>query len=245
MLFTKFKLIDVAPKGDWYVSRKFDGVRCAVDICTNRLITRNNIVFENETFVRSLNISQNVVLDCEFVAANLSQMITKFRKLQKKQFVTDFLVLVIEAVPREEFFGNVRKTLFLQRQLSNLQVWTNQKHGVYRIAQHKVTNPKLESPKHWEGIVLRKNTLYGTAGLKWKRFCTDEFQIVAVTIINKRLKNIVVKKGNIQSKVGTGFTNLQRATLRNLVGKYATIKYFEETKTSLRHPSFVSIRDYE
>jgi DNA ligase 1 len=126
----------------------------------------------------------------------------------------------------------------------------------------------LVSEMSWEGLMLRKNVKYrGKRNddlLKVKQFLDSEFKVLDTITGNIRMINnitglednvdcvsaVVIKNKNSLVKVGSGFTQQQRCDLfakpDMIIGKYITVKYFEETPDgSLRFPIFIGIRDYE
>lgn len=124
--------------------------------------------------------------------------------------------------------------------------------------------------KNWEGLIIRKDAPYQGKRtndmLKVKSFFSEELKIVKVTnglfrfaengkeVERETLAAVEVDyKGNKVS-VGSGFSKEQRdhwyKNPKELIGQFATIKYFEVTHnqdggTSLRFPIFMCIRDYE
>ncbi len=87
--------------------------------------------------------------------------------------------------------------------------------------------------------------------LKLKPVSDAEFKILDVFEGEGKyagmLGGIVIQLGRITGKVGGGFSDYQRESWwrwpKKIIGKMATIKYMEKTKTGrLRHPEFKSIR---
>jgi DNA ligase-1 len=124
--------------------------------------------------------------------------------------------------------------------------------------------------KNWEGLIIRKDAPYqgkrSNDMLKVKNFLSEELIITSVTngpfqfvengreIVRETLASVTVDFHGSAVSVGSGFSKDQRDYWYNhpeeLIGKPATIKYFEVTHnqdggTSLRFPVFLGIRDYE
>jgi len=131
----------------------------------------------------------------------------------------------------------------------------DQKHFEYLI-QESVENK-------WEGLILRKDAGYkGKRSkdlLKQKSFFDDEYQIMDTEMGKFRylkegkeyeetmLSSIIIHHKGNSVGVGSGFTVDQRQEFyknpKKILGKIATIQYFEETKNqnggiSLRFPTF-------
>ena len=120
----------------------------------------------------------------------------------------------------------------------------------------------------WEGLMLRKNTTYkgkrSNDILKVKAFKDDEYTILDTESSTNRvivdghevdelmLKNIIIEHKGNRVQVGSGFSHEERRLYykepKRIIGKQATIQYFEESKDingnySLRFPIIKAIYD--
>jgi len=127
---------------------------------------------------------------------------------------------------------------------------------------------KEAEEKKWEGLMLRKNTVYKTGRtkdlLKVKNFKDAEFEVKEIitgdfrVISNKSgleetiqtMTAVIIDNNGVKVKVGSGFSIDQRNKFYKnpdlIIGKMITVKFFEETPDgSLRFPIFIAIRNYE
>lgn len=123
-----------------------------------------------------------------------------------------------------------------------------------------------EHPHGWEGLILRKNTIYkgkrSNDILKVKKFEREEFKVISIEkgvmpIFNdgkpidiETLAAVHILYENCDVRVGSGFTHSERQKFykhpESIVGKIISVQYFEVTtdkkgKKSLRFPTFLGI----
>jgi len=143
------------------------------------------------------------------------------------------------------------------------------------LAQHIITDGRdfdkwnqMASDNNWEGVMLRKNTIYeGKRSknlLKVKKFHDAEYKVIdadfgkmAVVRDGKEaqetmLAQVWIEHKGYKVKVGSGFNQEQRIKYMNesIIGKTITVQYFEETKNdkggiSLRFPTVKHIYEGE
>jgi DNA ligase-1 len=225
--------------------------------------------------LKKLNLS-NCVLDGEACIVNangkedFSGLMTMLKSknivIQKpKMFVFDFLTL-------EEFQMKRSEKTFLQRQDELHKIIGTKLRPYFEIApQTKLDNAeqllKLHEEadrKGWEGVMIRKNTIYEGKRtknlLKVKTFEDAEFEVVGieksemgVVIDGKEIPTNTMKAAIIKMEdgnevhVGSGFSIDERRRFlehpEEIIGKIITVQYFEKTLNkdgmwSLRFPTF-------
>ena len=134
--------------------------------------------------------------------------------------------------------------------------------AVFNVPICKVEHIKDAADGGWEGLMLRKNTIYkgkrSSDILKVKSFVDAEYTVVSVEnsinrvivegkeIEEEMLKNVVIEHKGFKVDVGSGFSQEQRRHYfknpEEIIGKTITVQYFEETYNdkggiSLRFPT--------
>ena len=168
---------------------------------------------------------------------------------------------------------NKNGLLFSERQSKLKDIFSTKEWKYVRILeQYLYSNETLEEMKtkamdeNWEGLMLRKNSIYRGKRtkdlLKIKSFHDKEFTVTKIVsgpfrVIDndEKIEKTIVCLSSIvielddksEVHVGSGFSLEERKRYyqnpETLIGKRVTIKYFEETKSSLRFPVFKGIRE--
>ena len=269
-------------KDVWYVSRKLDGVRCLVVVDEKgkaKSYSRAGKQFHTlslvEKEIESLGF-KNVVYDGEMCIVDDNnnedfQSIMKEIK-RKNHTIKNGLFQVFDYIPYRMFSkGNGDVGTFSQRTstLSNIIYGTDiELKYVKLLSQTPVNNwsefNRLNSKASdlgWEGLMLRKNSLYkgkrSNDILKVKTFFDSEYKVEGLKfgpfryikegkeVEEEMLTAVTIKHKENKVNVGSGFTIEQRKRFYSkpteIHGKVITVQYFEETKNqngdySLRFP---------
>lgn len=269
---------------DYFVSRKLDGVRVvaikngnSIEFRTRsgkHISTLDNYIPE---IVSAIKID-NCVLDGELIMEkdDSDDFKSVMKQLNKKNHQIDNLTYVIfDCLTIEEFDKRTSKRNLSERHIDLLTHYvSNDKIKI--LEQFPYSTELFDELSNkcrqlgWEGLILRKNTIYkgkrSADILKWKEFFDDEY---VVTSIESGIKQMVVDghnidvecmarvnivhKGNIVG-VGSGWSDTQRVEFhRNpslIIGKVITVSYKQETvdengEISLQFPTVVCIHGSE
>lgn len=272
-------------KEEWFISRKLDGLRCLVvfnELGEPRCFSRTGKEFHTleklKEELRRLGL-KDIVFDGEICIVdedgkeNFTQILTEYKK--KNYTISNPKYLVFDILTKEEFIEKSSKTTLFQR-LQRIGILFDNFSKVTLLTQNIVPSKQMlisvreqASIAGWEGLMLRKNTVYEGKRtknlLKVKFFKDAEYTVCGIEVgdfrvINKEtgleetiqtMTNVLIEhKGNIVS-VGSGFSLEERKryyTNPELIkGKIITVKYFEETvdsktgKFSLRFPTVKAI----
>jgi len=196
------------------------------------------------------------------------------KQLRRKDHQIEKPIFKIFDMLHKPDFDNKKSTEILSERLIKLRTFIDQEKvnsglhylGQYLISDNDHFNYWSEKPKQegWEGIVLRKDVGYEGKRtknlLKVKKFYDAEYEIIDYDVeehevvrygrqdtIPMLAQVYIIHKG-YKVKVGSGFTQEQRLQYMDgsIVGKIATIQYFEETHNdkggiSLRFPTIKHI----
>ncbi len=269
-------------QGKWFISRKLDGVRCICIIKNNENIkfysrqgkeffTLDNVKQE----IQKLNLT-NTVFDGEIamVKNNKEDFTAVMKEIRKKNHtIQNPKYFIFDVLTLDEFEKQSSTPTFLQRYNDKPSLNTSFKILEY-LPQYEYSEQKMAElhgkveQYGWEGLMLRKNTVYkGKRSkdiLKVKKFHDDEFRVKSIetnTIRQydpqlgnykqvKTLGAVVIDYKGYDVSVGSGFTMEERNRFYKnpsaIIGKLITVKYFEEIKDkkgnlSLRFPTFKTI----
>ena len=267
--------------GTWYSSHKLDGCRCICDVDEQgniKLYSRQGNEFETlevlKKEVETMNL-KNVILDGEICIVDNDgredfQAIMKL--IRRKDFqIPNPKYLVFDQIYRPDFYQQKSKTIFSER-LDYLNKTISRYSGnkIEMLKQIKIKSQeqfvelcKEAEDKNWEGLIIRKDTLYegkrSNNLLKIKKMSDAEYKVLDVEFGSFRiiengvertietLSNVIIEHKGNRVSVGSGFTIDQRNEYyehpEKIVGKVITVHYFEETLNqngmySLRFPIF-------
>jgi len=184
----------------WFISRKFDGVRCLVRVDNGKVkaFSRNGNHFPAlaplEELLQPFSLNMNVVLDGEVCCVDengnenfrdaVSGAKRKSVRMEKYRFY------VFDMLTAEEFDSGESKTTFDARtkNLEQFLAKVNQPTFIKTVEQVVYTPEDLEKMKvyasehNWEGLMLRFNTTYkgkrSNDILKVKNFFTEEYKVL-------------------------------------------------------------------
>ena len=266
----------------WYVSRKLDGVRCICKVDANsnaRFYSRSGKEFftlQKIADVIKVTGIKNVVLDGEVCILDKKgdedfQGIIK--EIKRKNHTIDFPRLIaFDILTPENFEQKTSRNVFSKRYEALdafMDIYGKDLNNYVSMIQQTIVEDDEQLEEHikdaadggWEGLMLRKNTIYkgkrSSDILKVKSFVDAEYVVVAVEnsinrvivegkeIEEEMLKNVVIEHKGFKVDVGSGFSQEQRRHYfknpEEIIGKTITVQYFEETKNqdggiSLRFP---------
>lgn len=268
--------------GNWFCSRKIDGCRCPVIIQGKNSEARSRqgkefttldlVKEELSELVASLG-EDSIVFDGEIglVDKNGNEDFQGIMKEIKKKdhTIENPMYQIFDMMTVDEFFGKTESPLFESRLAKVRSAMEGKKFKYISLLEQvplteesfAIMQKKADEGK-WEGLMLRKNTVYESGRsknlLKVKKFHDAEYVVEDVEFgpMNFTEKGIgsqeitclrcvkIRHKGCVVS-VGSGFSKDQRiefmANPKKILGKTITVKYFEETTNqngghSLRFP---------
>lgn len=269
----------------WFISRKLDGVRC-ICIIKNKTIkfySRQGKEFYTLDRVKEQiqleldDCMDNIVFDGEIAIIqngieNFSSVMKEIRK--KNHTIKHVKYFIFDVLTLDEFQQQKSKRIFSKRIEERPKI-RHQNDILEYLPQYIYTEEKLSELQkdvelyNWEGLMLRKDTLYqGNRSkdlLKVKKFLDDEFLVKSIqtntirqydTLINnykqvETLGAVIIDYKGYDVSVGSGFTMEERNEFYNnpekIIGKLITVQYFEEIKDkngkiSLRFPTFKALR---
>lgn len=274
----------------WYISRKLDGVRC---ICIMeigqpvKMFSRSGKEFHTLKPITSeikevfgKHVKESIVLDGEICILDsndkdhFKEVMQEIRK--KNHIVSSRCKFHVFDMISFDDFSRRKSDVILEQRLLNLQnLFQNYDLQHVRMVKQVQVNSSqhvkdfFNKGKHskWEGIIIRKNTVYeGKRSwnmMKMKEFMEDEYDVLDIQSDHFRyihkgkeyekqmISNITIShKGNL-IHVGSGFSIDERKYYHHhpseLLSSKVTVKYFEETTdsnghvSSLRFPTIKSI----
>jgi DNA ligase-1 len=268
--------------GNWFCSRKIDGCRCPVIIQgKNRTaysrqgkeFTTIDLVKEELAELIATLGEDSMAFDGEIglVDKNGNEDFQGIMKEIKKKdhTIKNPMYQIFDMMTVDEFFGKTKSPLFATRLAKVRNAMEGKKFKYISLLEQvplteesfAAMQKKADEGK-WEGLMLRKNTVYESGRsknlLKVKKFHDAEYVVEDVEFgpMNFTEKGIgsqeitclrcvkIRHKGCVVS-VGSGFSKDQRiefmADPKKILGKTITVKYFEETTNqnggfSLRFP---------
>lgn len=270
-------------EGEWYISRKMDGIRCLCIIHNNNIsfysrlgkeiFTLENIKKEIKKYIVP-KIKESIVLDGELCIIDengneqFKDIMKHFRK--KNSQIQNPKYKVFDCINYNDFIFGESKDLLLER-LSKLNKYIDNRLNTIEVLEQKLMEDstfdiewKKSNEHQWEGLILRKNTIYkgkrSNDMLKVKKFNDDEFVVLKINngpyrIIDKiekkekiinTLTSVEIEYKNNIVHVGSGFTLNEREYYKNnpeeIIGHKIKVQWFEEIKTgnkySLRFPTY-------
>lgn len=272
----------------YFVSRKLDGVRCICKVVAHQNGPISKILFFSrignefldknkrstlttlETHIqRSFgNLTQTVYLDGELCVVD-SEGREDFTEIMKeiRIHVKNPRYYVFDILSEREFETGTSASTYSERYRRLERLYLKNDHVVllqqYPLEHLSALMKKMEK-HHWEGLMIRKDTVYKAGRskdlLKLKKFQEGEFRVLGITKGPFRVvgadgleKEIMTMTSAVidynNTKVGSGFSLEERKLFfkhpERIIGKKITVKFFERTKDSLRFPIFKGVRDYE
>ena len=185
----------------WYISRKYDGIRCVVKVSHGKAVAysrtgnRLNAMRPLECLVEQYSQNNSFVLDGEVCSVDVdgNENFTDAVSQAKRKFVAmeNFRFYVFDMLTETEFDSGVSKTILSER-LGNLKLFFSQIisvpfHQSIKIVQQIVYTESILKEQQqvsttWEGLMLRMNTTYqgkrSNHILKLKNFQTEEYKVI-------------------------------------------------------------------
>lgn len=249
---------------NWWVSPKYDGVRCLFlpgRGLLSRTLKTKYVGFEEIENICS-QIANDFVLDGELfipnekfdVISGIARKRTRYNPEDKARMQFHIFALWKEGM-----------TWTTEEMISEIVNIISSQNKVFAVSQHKIANNpnsiqfSLESIRDAglseEGIMLRSDRIPYYQGrshdlVKVKNFSRSNFTVVDATKgSGKYLKSLgrLIVEGQVngvpvRAGVGTGFTDAERQEIwdnkANFIGRNVEIIYLGATAKSLRHPVF-------
>jgi len=267
-------------KDVWYVSRKLDGVRCLIVVNEKgkaKSFSRAGKQFHTlslvEKEIENLGV-KNIVYDGEMCIVDENgdeDFQSVMKEINRKDHtIQNGLFQIFDFIPNRMFSKGFGETGLLSQRMKALRATVENKKLKYLkvLSQtpifsfeelDKLTNKASE--KGWEGLMLRKNSLYkGKRShdiLKVKTFHDAEYKVKGVMngpfryikdgveVEEEMLSGVLIEHKGCDVRVGSGFSIDQRKHLflnpEEILNKVITVQYFEESQNqeggfSLRFP---------
>ena len=267
-------------KDVWYVSRKLDGVRCLIVVNEKgkaKSFSRAGKQFHTlslvEKEIENLGV-KNIVYDGEMCIVDENgdeDFQSVMKEINRKDHtIQNGLFQIFDFIPNRMFSKGFGETGLLSQRMKALRSTVKDKKLKYLkvLSQipifsfeelDKLTNKASE--KGWEGLMLRKNSLYkGKRShdiLKVKTFHDAEYKVKdvmngpfryvkdGVEVEEEMLSGVLIEHKGCDVRVGSGFSIDQRKHLflnpEDILNKVITVQYFEESQNqngghSLRFP---------
>lgn len=265
----------------WYASRKLDGVRCVVflddETQTVRMFSRQQKEMLHLGKIKEELqgiIPPGVVLDgelCHFALDKEHFRVAAGIVSEKENDGSALTFVVFDSIPKSAFFESGVSPLFSKRKIdlpASAHVRLLEQLAIRKISEVEAIIAK-SSRDGWEGVILRRDVPHAGKRtkdmIKVKQFQDDEFKVISVQLgdirvvdngverVERILSSIRIEyKGN-HVDVGSGFSIEERRRFARepVVGRWATICYFEESRNkcndhfSIRFPVFKGFRDLE
>ncbi|KAI9287608.1 hypothetical protein BC943DRAFT_274454 [Umbelopsis sp. AD052] len=284
-------------KGEaWYASRKLDGVRClatatrisksepwVVD-CRSRtgrpFMTLQKVHSALKDALRNYN-GPNVVFDGEICVYDESEHLETFVSALKQIKTLDKqmdkpVYQIFDIIPIDSFNNAYDETIFSKRLEQLQQIIQAADGNVIRAVpqtllvnnEDLITMEKTAVDNGWEGIMLRKDTVYeGKRSrnlLKLKQYADSEYEVKGIEtgdmrmpdtgMVEKVMTSVIIQHKGNNVGVGSGFSNQQRRRYAQdpslIIGKEICVQYFQESESeksngkSLRFPSVKAVYEH-
>lgn len=217
----KSKYLD---SGNWFISRKFDGVRCITIVKDGNINIYSRIGNEFSTLdkVRKEIVKKviphmegNFVLDGEvcMVDEKGEENFTDIMKVIKKKNYTieKPIYYIFDILSYTDFINGVGKTNFSKRNTILTDIFNRFKSNILKqVEQLEYTEENIDKMQlmvegsNWEGLMLRKDTFYkgkrSNDILKIKKFKREEYKVMDTIVGPIR---IIDKKTNLEKTITT------------------------------------------
>ena len=181
----------------WYISRKYDGVRCILRISHNgdvKCFSRTGKVLKSTQHLQdtvSKLFPRGVVLDGEVCYVD-EHGVEDFNKTVSMVRTHDsfdtYVFKIFDYLTLDEFDGGISRRSFMQRHRSLRDVYDGSTSEIQIVEQTpydpSVMETMLQSVHNsgWEGLILRRDTYYkgkrSNDILKHKSFKTDDYRVL-------------------------------------------------------------------
>lgn len=244
------------PKGDKFVTEKYDGCRCFTQIRNGKIImkSRQNKIFEGlidiENSIKELGLN-NVSLDGELLAidSNYENVYKDTMKIvsTKEQEKHGVKYMIFDILPIDEFDNKKGVLKYSERRKILDNIKQNEFINITPILYHGDDNNKVLEVlsicrgNGAEGAMINLDKPYefkrSKTLLKLKVMNTCDLKIIGFEEGDGKYKgtlgNLICDYKGYQLGVGSGYTDGQRKEIWNNQEKYlnriAEIQYFEET----------------
>lgn len=247
------KYLDKHNDSDWYLTRKYDGVRIIADINlikkTIRYYTRVGkedikLDFLTKTLDFNLlklrNTPNNFILDGEVIhMSNNTEDFKETMKLIKnpERNQKNLEYIIFDFLKPNEFYSG-KGNIILSERFKNLYNYFGEYNGKFIPIQHKLYNPEnlitmnnLVEKESWEGLMLRRDYIYEgkrTNDLqKIKKFEDEEFKVIDVLMSEIRFINKETLKEEKMNVLGSVIINFNDVRVGSGFSEEQRIYYYE------------------
>ena len=198
VLANKFDMKHINKGGEWYVSRKLDGVRCLCVITDGKAVFYSRMGKEYTTLgnlrleIEGIPLDGDYVLDGEVVIMennneNFKGIMEEIKR--KNHTIKDVRFCCFDMLKKEDFYNLSSEETYSVRYQRLLKTFSGLKY-LKVLDQCVFTVEKFEELKKeykangWEGLMVRLNTGYKGKRtnelLKFKEFLDAEFKVVSI-----------------------------------------------------------------
>jgi DNA ligase-1 len=207
------EIIKKNPRQDWYISRKFDGVRCLTIINPTQkkikflsrtgkpILTLGNL--EKSLMKHIHEYNETIVLDGEIIAGSEKKEDFKqiMEQIRKKNFtIENPEYRVFDIISGKTFMNQQKGMIFSKRQDRLLELFGKGRvEHIRALKQFLYVKEafeklkKMSEKKGWEGLMIRKDTYYKSGRtkdlLKYKSFLDEEFKVIGIETGEKGILN--------------------------------------------------------
>lgn len=245
-----------------YVEPKYDGVRALIikEDEEVQVFSRNGErMWFLEDVLQKCSIPKNIVLDGEVFYKSWNETM----KRVNRGIVDGLRVYVFDIVPYSEYKAGKSKDTLIKRKHLLRKVLSNAKCGILKLTPYYlVPSSQVHSymdrflKEGYEGAMCKDPNSYyvltrSKAWIKFKKVDVDTYKIIGVEEGSGKYRGalgaLVVQRGSVVFKVGSGFSDSQRKEFwlhRNeLIGQCVEVAVFAGTKESKANfPVFVRLR---
>ena len=249
-----------------WIQPKIDGIRNIMILSDNPISLSRNAKpnYNTEEMIEALSkYAKDFVIDGELFAGSFDKTITAVKTHNYK--ADELIFYTFDIIPLSEFKDKTCTLKLRGRDKVLKDVINKCNYPKIKYIGHeevrsnddiiKITKRYIE--QGFEGSIIKDpDSLYGySRGNSWYKFKqaeTFDYRIIDTLEGTGKYKgmlgSLVMDVNGIRVNVGTGFTDSDRKkiwyTRNNLAGKYVEVKFQKKTKSgSLRHPSFITIRE--
>ena len=268
---------------DYFIQRKLDGVRVLTYILYNKSTQSISILFKSRSnkeyhtldnlkeeilylYKNSSFYGENILLDGEVCIfhnnkEDWNSIVSEIKR--KDHIIENPKYILFDLLLEEEYKLNNKSRIYSER-YDSLKDFLKNSEKLELIEQYSYSKSQFDSlvdkylkSNLWEGLILRKNSIYESGRnksiIKYKLFQDQEYQVesllygekhILINGVRKKVKlvkalQIIHKSQKVQ--VGSGLSDAQRIHFYNhpedILNKYILVQYKQESKNENNLPS--------